>query len=476
MEETNRALGIKIINAAKAEIYLRMRFFHISLGYLKLFDEWVFLNEQSGYATDGQYIFFNSDWLIRKYLKEKKRVHRDLIHLLLHCLYKHPFKLNPSQQSEHYDLACDIIVESIIDNMELFFLEKSEISRRREIYKTIQGEHTTLLIHHVLNHLNHLDKHQIEDYEDLFSADDHRFWPSKTRATEEPQETSDSSEKSETIPPKDENHDDSSENQASDSTFQQSIHHPKIEHLAQIWGDLGAQLTLDLETFNKEAGTEHGGLKEHLKIANQRSYDYKDSLQKFLEVKEVYREDLDAFDPIYYLYGLYELGRRPLIEYAEYKEVPVLDELAIVIDTSGSTYYSVVSKFLEITYNIILTTAHPTHQFKIYIIQVDTQVQDAKLITGFDDFKAYMDDFELKGGGGTDFKPGFAYVDKLIADKAINRLKGLIYFTDGYGDFPETAPAYDSLIVFHESSYTEDYVPLWASKIIITEDDIHEYT
>lgn len=44
------------------------------------------------------------------------------------------------------------------------------------------------------------------------------------------------------------------------------------------------------------------------------------------------------------------------------------------------------------------------------------------------------------GGGGTDFRPVFEYIEE-------NDLRpdALVYLTDGYGDFPERRPNYDVL-------------------------------
>lgn len=35
--------------------------------------------------------------------------------------------------------------------------------------------------------------------------------------------------------------------------------------------------------------------------------------------------------------------------------------------------------------------------------------------------------------GGTDFRPAFAYVEQLMRARKFTKLRGLIYFTDGYG-------------------------------------------
>lgn len=467
-------LALKIINASKAEIYLRLRFFHIALGFLKFPSSTVIVDNQKGFATDGETVFFNADWLISAYKKNKPMINRSIIHLLLHCLYKHPFNLFTQSFLQHYDLACDIIVESIIDDMSLAFMERPNQSDRELIYKKIKEESvsSTLIISEVTSHLNSLKPTRIIEYKLLFQSDDHQYWKNKNFSkapTNEPNQDSESSNDSSNEALED-------PSKKSISEIQGVTQGRKSEELLNIWEDLGSQLKLDLETFNQEAGFDKGALHNQLNIVYRKKYDYKDALSKFLEIKEIYREDLDTFDPIYYLYGLNELGNRPLIEYAEYKEVPVLNELAIIIDTSGSTYHDMVMKFLELTYSIILSTTTQNQNFKVYIIQVDTEVQEVKEITSMDDFTAYMENFDLKGGGGTDFKPGFAYVQKLIEEDNVSRIKGLIYFTDGYGDFPETSPGFESLIVFHESSYTDQYVPLWASRIVINEEDLNEYS
>ena len=54
---------------------------------------------------------------------------------------------------------------------------------------------------------------------------------------------------------------------------------------------------------------------------------------------------------------------------------------------------------------------------------------------------------ELHGFGGTDFRSVFAYVDDLIRQGAFSNLKGLIYFTDGYGTFPERKPDFEAAFV-----------------------------
>ena len=78
----------------------------------------------------------------------------------------------------------------------------------------------------------------------------------------------------------------------------------------------------------------------------------------------------------------------------------------------------------------------------------------------------------LKGFGGTDFRPVFQYVDELRRKKEFDNLKGLIYFTDGYGTFPEKKPDYDAAFVFIDDEYGQPEVPVWAIKLILQKDEI----
>ena len=79
---------------------------------------------------------------------------------------------------------------------------------------------------------------------------------------------------------------------------------------------------------------------------------------------------------------------------------------------------------------------------------------------------------KLHGFGGTDFRPVFQYVDTLIDKKEFQNLKGLIYFTDGYGVFPSKKPPYETAFVFIDDEYNNYDVPPWAIKLILQKDEI----
>ena len=79
---------------------------------------------------------------------------------------------------------------------------------------------------------------------------------------------------------------------------------------------------------------------------------------------------------------------------------------------------------------------------------------------------------KLKGFGGTDFRPVFDYVDRLNKEHEFTNLKGLIYFTDGYGVFPAKKPDYQTAFVFVDDEYNNPDVPVWAIKLVLQSDEV----
>ena len=75
----------------------------------------------------------------------------------------------------------------------------------------------------------------------------------------------------------------------------------------------------------------------------------------------------------------------------------------------------------------------------------------------------------VRGGGGTDFRPAFEYVSQLCAEKKFSNLRGLLYFTDGMGTYPARRPAYDTAFLFLGDRFDDANVPPWAMKVVLDE-------
>ena len=104
----------------------------------------------------------------------------------------------------------------------------------------------------------------------------------------------------------------------------------------------------------------------------------------------------------------------------------------VAIDTSGSTVGDRPKFFSEL--NALLDSFG---SYELTVIQCDA---DIGKVETFDDAAPFdpNNEWEATGGGGTDFRPVFRYID----DHPELDPNLLIFFTDGYGDYPERAPAY----------------------------------
>ena len=213
-------------------------------------------------------------------------------------------------------------------------------------------------------------------------------------------------------------------------------------------------------------------MQQQLRELNREKYDYRAFLKKFAVMGEAMKINDDEFDYIFYTYGLKLFKNMPLIEPLEYKEVKRIRDFVIAIDTSVSTSGELVQKFLQKTFNILKSEETFFAKINIYIIQCDAEIQEVKRITSQEEFDNYIKNFTIKGLGGTDFRPVFTYVDKLVAEKAFTNLKGLIYFTDGCGIFPAKKPLYQTAFVFIQDQWNNLNVPPWAIKLMLEPEEI----
>ncbi|MBQ1663883.1 MAG: VWA domain-containing protein, partial [Clostridia bacterium] len=147
-------------------------------------------------------------------------------------------------------------------------------------------------------------------------------------------------------------------------------------------------------------------------------------------------------------------------------------DFVIVIDTSASTSGDLIQKFMQKTYNILKASENFFKQVNLYLIQADMEVQEVTYIDDLSKLEQYIAHLNLKGKGGTDFRPAFEYVNTLLEQEKFRKLKGLIYFTDGYGTFPQRKPPYDTAFVFMRDESYEPEVPPWAIKLVLEEEDL----
>ncbi|MCD7885850.1 MAG: VWA-like domain-containing protein [Lachnospiraceae bacterium] len=306
----------------------------------------------------------------------------------------------------------------------------------------------------------HPDRAQLDRLKREFAVDDHSRW----------EQQNDQQQRSPSPSPQNAGSD--SPNEPSEPKQNTDNFNPSLPNAKKKWDDIRDRMQTELETFGKDTSDDVKALEEQVCAANRHRYDYRKFLRKFSVLKEEMQVDQDSFDYIYYHYGMELYGNLPLIEPLETKEVKKIEDFVIVLDTSMSCQGDLLLHFLEETYSILSESESFFRKIHIHILQCDDRVQEDVLITNHEEMQQYLEHFTIRGFGGTDFRPPFARVKELMCKGCFTKLRGLIYFTDGYGTFPVKKPPYDTAFVFLREDYRDVDVPPWAIKLIVDEEDL----
>lgn len=422
-----------ILSSARNQLYLNMRFMDCALSAL-------FFQGDMGVhpvGTDGTVLYYQPEELMEQFRRSQEKVNRIYLHSLLHCIFLHCFpekdeEGNPAVDVQYWNLACDITVENIIDGLYLKCVHQPASMVKRQALKLILEEGKVMTAQRIYRRLQtlHLPENKMQELRREFIQDDHGKWY--------------------------ENHPNS----------------PQMSQRKKNWDDIRNRMQTEMETFSKEAGEGGETLVDQLRAQNQNRYDYKEFLRKFSVLKEEMKVDMDTFDYIFYNYGMNLYGNMPLIEPLETKEERKVEDFVIVIDTSMSCKGELVQKFLEETYSVLSESESFFRRIHVHILQCDEKIQSDVVIENAMQLNEYMSHFTVKGGGGTDFRPAFAYVEQLMRAKKFTKLRGLIYFTDGYGIYPAKMPPYETAFVFMKEDYQDIDVPPWAIRLILDEEDL----
>ena len=425
-EEWQARMGLEVLAVLRSELYLDFRFLDQALGALT-----PSADERCGVmATDGRTLYYQPSALLRLYRENPKYLKRLYLHTIFHCVFRHLW-LQGSRDPVLWHVACDIAVENVIDGLGRKSILRPLTYVRRRAYEALtQGGHVAAAApayRWLLTQTPGVQKQLARE----FYADDHRLWPRPGKP-----------------------------NQPAPS--------PQLQ---KSWQKIGRRMETELQLNDKEAGASAGNLAEAVKAANRSRSSYRDFLRRFCVLREEPHLDPDTFDLNFYTYGLSVYGNMPLIEPVETRESKKIEEIALVIDTSYSTSGALVRSFLSETYALLKQRESFFRRMNLHIIQADNKVQQDHLVTTEEELIDLMDHFELAGGGGTDFRPAFAYVTRLCEEKKFQNLRGLLYFTDGMGTYPARRPPYETAFLFLGDKFDDANVPPWAMKVVLDEDE-----
>ena len=428
-------MAAELMKLARDTLTVRFRYFDVAISALPCEP----MPGLYGFATDGQHFYYDPSFLLLTYMDEPHIAVRAYLHVLLHCIFYHPFYRERgivpekppelrAERSAYYHMATDIAVERVILDMHMPEASLTRDGEARDTLDKISKWVDKLTAEKIYREfcVNGPSSDATERYKRLFTVDDHAMWDRETGAREE------------------------------------------IIITEEQWKKIAERVKTDVDTFSKERPGAQS-IEDNLKEATRERYDYKALLTRFATIGEEMCVNDDEFDYVYYTYGLRTYGNLPLVEALEYKEQKKVREFVIVLDTSASTRGELVKGFLSQTYDILKLSESFFTKLKLHIIQADREVRKDTVITSEDEFEDYLKNLKITGFSGTDFRPAFAYVNELVEKKEFENLKGLIYFTDGYGVYPETAPPYETIFAFLYEDDNAPKIPPWAIKVVIEE-------
>lgn len=413
------ALAKDILKLSRDRLLMHMRFLDVALA--------AFTPEEKagadGVSCDGKILYYDAHSVIRAYQKEPQSVMRMLLHILFHLLFSHGFGYDRIE-AELWNLACDMAVEHAVMELGLPEAELRSDSRKKEALSYFERQGAKLTAEKLYRHLqkNPLAVDDFEELSRLFFVDRHDAWAGRG----------------------------------------------ELAISLADWKRIAERAKAELQSFSQGKSTR--AVEENLAEATADRVDYRAFLQRFVVSGEEAELNDEEFDYISYTYGMMHYGNMPIVEPLEYREAHKVRDFVIAVDTSASCRGETVRAFLKHTYSIMRTSACFFDEMLVHIIQCDHEVQSDTVIHNQQELEAFIADGKLTGFGSTDFRPVFTYVDGLIERGEIGSLKGLIYFTDGQGIYPEKAPAYETVFAFLNENELPFTAPPWAVRICIDED------
>lgn len=184
----------------------------------------------------------------------------------------------------------------------------------------------------------------------------------------------------------------------------------------------------------KNWGVNSGDLQREIEISIGGQLNWRKLLWRYATPSS---DDYEEFDNRFIYKGIY-------IEVLQSEELHV----DVVIDTSASISKEELECFVREL--IAINNCHPN--IKINFFYLDTKLHGPYAIP------SSLEDFPIPlGGGGTSFTPYFSHFSNEYT--IVNGAKTIIFFTDGYGEFPKQKPNAAVLWVVPEDGEKEDKFP-----------------
>ena len=396
--------------------------------------------------TDGITLYYHPESVIRTYLNRHKALAEQLLHIIVHGLLGHCFK-REEDSPQLFDAAADLKATDFIYRLNPSYLHPKQW--KRETKRRLPLQDGSSLERLCQTPRTSKEWKRLLDAARPLAVDDHRFWGRPEAGRQ------DGGGPKQPPPPG-----------AADRTADGAA------QMEQLW-QMARQQTAD-SLRCKDKGSLAGEFGLVYREARESGVSYRDFLRRFLRTRERAVVDPDSIDRIWYHLGLSLTGDVPLVEPEELREDAGVLELAVALDTSGSCQGEIMRRFLGELLAILRDGGGP--RMELTLILCDAEIQEIRTLTREDSADELAAFFVARGGGGTDFRPVFDYVDRCRLDpEEGKRFRGLLYLSDGWGEFPKDAPDYPVAFLYPgerlEDSLPDAFLPPWVTRVWITADD-----
>ncbi len=173
VRESAKRIAAQILTLTRNGLFVSLRFLDLALCQF----EYINTDKFKGISTTGQHIVYNSQYVIESYMKDRQALSRDYLHMVLHCVFRHPF-VSENMEEEYWNLAADIAVETIIDELDLkqtMTNDCEEVSKEVARIKTMMRQVTAEQVYQMLLS-GSVSSKDIAKWKKLFYRDDHRVW------------------------------------------------------------------------------------------------------------------------------------------------------------------------------------------------------------------------------------------------------------------------------------------------------------
>lgn len=419
-----KTLAGNVLELARDEILMSFRFLDRSLMELKT----EMRPGIEGVSSSDSVMYYDPVYILKASQKDFRYPARILFHVLLHHIFAHPFT-GERTDAVLWDLACDIAVESVIADLHEPCITLDADLSTAGMLRVLREDIGPLSAEKVYKYFrkNPLTPSRVLEYERAFKKDEHDLWHSSSEG--------------------------------------------EIVISEEEWKKIARQVLAEIRNFS-EKGTAAESLERNLSEGAAVKYDYTRLLEHFVVMGENLHLSDDEFDYIYYTYGLEKYNGMPFIEPLEYRDEKRIRDFVIAIDTSASCSGETVRKFIRHTFDLLKKSESFFRKINVHIVQCDSEVKSDDRITDIGELDRFLEGMKLFGGGATDFRPVFSYVNELRENREFDDLRGMIYFTDGYGIYPEKKPDFDVIFAFLNEDPGRMSPPAWSMKAVIEEEEL----